>query len=359
MTTSDARVDFGYRSLRMHGRLLSGRIGVRLVVTTAAFSSLAVAMAFWAMFFGDYPLTAGDVAASLLGTSDAFTARVVLEWRLPVVVAAVVFGAMLGIGGAIFQSLTRNPLGSPDVIGFDAGAYTAVVIVMLVLGVQRYWTIAAASIVGGLLTALAVYLLAHRRGVQGFRLIVVGIAVASLLVSINTYLITRADIDDAMQVGVWGAGTLSRVSWTTLTPSLAIAVGIAALCVVLSSGLRTLELGDDAAATQGTRVGVSRIALLTTGVATTALVTAAAGPIGFIALAAPQLARRVARTQGVSLLASAAMGAALLSAAHLLAQQISSLFRPLPVGLVTICLGGVYLILLLVRESRAQSGAPR
>ena len=353
------RADFGYRWVGVRTRAFSGRLGVRLALVSLGLAGLAVLMALTAVFFGDYPLTVADVASALLGRGDGFAAKVVLEWRLPIVIAAVGFGAMLGIGGAIFQSLTRNPLGSPDVIGFDAGSYTAVVVMMLVFGAQQYWTIAASSILGGLATALAVYLLAYRGGVQGFRLIIVGIGVAAMLGSINTYLITRAEVREAMQVGFWGAGSLGRVSWASLVPSLAIAAAIVLACLWWSPALATLELGDDAASTQGIRVGRARLALLVTGVATTALVTAAAGPIGFIALVAPQLARRVTRTPGVSLVASAAMGSALLSGAHLLAQYLSSIYRPIPVGLLTVCVGGVYLIWLLVREARAQAGVSR
>lgn len=349
-------VDFGYRLLAVRNRRLSGRIGARLVVVSGLLCALATLLAFAAVFLGDYPLTVADVAAALLGRTGGFGAKVVLEWRLPVVIAAVVFGGMLGIGGAIFQSLTRNPLGSPDVIGFDAGSHAAVTVVMLGFGAQQYWTIALASIGGGLATAAVVYLLAHRGGIQGFRLIIVGIGIAAMLNSVNTYLITRADVRDAMQVGFWQAGSLSRVSWASLVPSLMIAGLIVLACLRLSPALSALELGDDAAITQGIPVGPARLALLVTGVATTALVTAAAGPISFVALVAPQLARRLARTPGVSLLASAAMGAVLLGGAHLLAQFLSFIYRPVPVGLLTVVLGGVYLIWLLIHEARVQTG---
>jgi len=281
---------------------------------------------------------------------------IVVEWRTPVAVAAVLFGALLGIGGAIFQSLTRNPLGSPDVIGFDAGAYTAVVVTILLLGTGGYWMLATASLGGGLLTALVVYLLAHRRGIQGFRLIIVGIGVSAMLGSANAYLITRADLDAAMTVGFWGAGSITQVSWAGLLPAAALGCAILLAAALLGRSLRHLELGDDAATVQGIAVGPARAGLLVTGVATSALVTAAAGPIGFIALVAPQLARRLTGSPGVSMLAAAAMGALLLSSAHLLSLTIAQLYRPVPVGLITVCLGGLYLMWLLVRETRAQNG---
>lgn len=362
MTTTapqETRIDFGYATKALRSSWFSARIPVRLVTVSAALFIFAVAVATVAITLGDYPLTLADVIAALGGSGEKFHRTIVWEWRLPVAIAAVVFGGLLGIGGAIFQSLTRNPLGSPDVIGFDAGSYTAVVVTMLVFGSRNYWSVATAAILGGLATAFVVYLLAYRRGIQGFRLIIVGIGITAMLGSLNAYLITRADITDAMAVGFWGAGSITRVSWSSMGPSIAISIVIVIAAVVLAPALRKLELGDDAAVTQGARPGPARLGLMITGVATVALVTAAAGPIGFVALVAPQLARRLTGSPGVSLLGAASMGAALLALAHLLALVLAQVYRPIPVGLITVCLGGLYLIWLLIRETRKQYGTPR
>lgn len=358
-TAHGSRIDFGAVTAVVRGPGYSMRVPVRVLLVTLALLAVAVAAGVVALTFGDYPLTVPQVVEALTGGGRRFHRTIVVEWRLPVALAAVVFGALLGIGGAIFQSLTRNPLGSPDVIGFDAGAYTAVVLTILVLGSGGTWSLAAASLVGGLATALLVYLLAYRRGIQGFRLIVVGIAVAAMLGSVNAYLITRADVEDAMSVGFWGAGSIARVTWGSLVPALVLAAVIVVAALVLVPALRELELGDDAAIAHGVRTNTVRLALVVVGVATTALVTAAAGPIGFIALAAPQLARRLTRSGGVSVASAAAMGAALLAGAHLLSLVVAALYRPVPVGLITVCVGGLYLMWLLVREARRHSGAPR
>ncbi|WP_022873251.1 FecCD family ABC transporter permease [Nesterenkonia alba] len=349
-------VDFGYSVLRPRTPWWSARIPVRLVCLALLLGAAAVLMGLLAITLGDYPLTLGEVFTTLTGAGEDFHRMIVLDWRAPVAAAAVVFGALLGIGGAIFQSLTRNPLGSPDIIGFDAGAYFAVVITILVLGSGGYWSVATAALAGGLLTACAVYLLAYRRGIQGFRLIVVGIGVSAMLGSANAYLITRAEIDDAMTVGFWGAGTITRVTWTGMVPAAALGCAIILAATALARSLRQLELGDDAATTQGIAVNSARLGLIVTGVATTALVTAAAGPIGFIALVAPQLARRITRSAGVSMFSAAMMGALLLTAAHLLSLAVAQVYRPVPVGLITVCLGGIYLIWLLMREARRHNG---
>nr|WP_269329957.1 iron chelate uptake ABC transporter family permease subunit [Kineosporia babensis] len=334
----------------------SARLNVRLLVVSGVLFTLATGLALVSLPLGDFPLTLQEVLAALTGGGKRFHRTIVLEWRLPISLAALVFGALLGIGGAIFQSLTRNPLGSPDVIGFDAGAYTAVVITILVLG-PGAWSVSTAALVGGIATAFVVYLLAYRGGVQGFRLIIVGIAVSWMLGSVNAYLITRAKIEDAMTVGFWNAGTITRVAWPTMVPALAVAAVIVLAAVLLAPALRRLELGDDSAVTLGTRPGPARLGLIVAGVATVAVVTAAAGPIAFVALAAPQLARRLTRSPGVSLLASAGMGAVLLTGSHLLSLLIAQAYRPVPVGLITVCLGGCYLIGLLIRETRGRYGA--
>ncbi|WP_145981347.1 FecCD family ABC transporter permease [Pseudonocardia sp. HH130629-09] len=351
-----AGVDFGYAQRTVRTPLFSGRIGLRLVGVSAAALAVALGVSVLALGLGDYRLGVDEVARALVGAGQRFQRTIVVEWRLPVIAAALVFGALLGIGGAIFQSLTRNPLGSPDVIGFDAGSYTGVVLTILVFGAGGYWDIAAAALTGGLLTAVAVYLLAYRGGVAGFRLIIVGIAVAAMLGSVNAYLITRADIDEALSVGFWAAGSVADVTWSSMLPSLAVAAVLVIATVVGSPSLRRLELGDDAAVTQGTRVGTARLSLLLVGVATTALVTAAAGPIAFVALVAPQIGRRLSRSAGVSTLSAACTGAALLACAHLLSLLIAEVYRAVPVGLITVCLGGIYLIWLLVHEARRQYG---
>nr|WP_231911059.1 iron chelate uptake ABC transporter family permease subunit [Corynebacterium suranareeae] len=348
------KLDPGYQSVTVQNSRFSFRFPVRLAVVSAILFTVALCSATWAITMGDYPLSLGQVINALAGTGEKFQLLVVREWRLPVAIAAVVFGALLGIGGAIFQSITRNPLGSPDVIGFDAGSYTAVVLIILVAGNSHYWGIAFAAIVGGILTAFAVYILAWRKGVQGFRLIIVGIGVSAMLSSINAYLITRANVEDAMVVGFWSAGSINRVTWQSLIPSLIIAVIIIVAAIALARSLRFMEMGDDVATTLGIRTNSTRLALIVVGVATSALVTAAAGPISFIALVAPQLARRLTRTAGVSLVAAAAMGAALLSCAHLLSLIISSFYRSIPVGLLTVSIGGCYMIWLLLRETRRQ-----
>lgn len=348
--TEDSRVDFGHPVRVLRRGPVAVRVGVRSVVVTAVLTSAAVVAGLVALGSGSYEIPLDQVAGALLGRAEGRVHMVVVEWRLPRVLLGLLFGAALGASGAIFQSLTRNPLGSPDIIGFATGAYTGALLVILVVG-GGYYAVAGGALAGGLLTATVVYLLAWNQGVSGFRLIIVGIAVSAMLAAANTWLIVRAELDAAMSAAMWGAGTLARSDWEHVGPVLACLAVLVPLTAVLAPRLGVLEMGDDAAAALGLRVERLRLALVVVGVALTALVTAAAGPISFIALAAPQLARRLTGRTGVGVGSAAAMGAALLVVSDRVAQRVVAP-NQLPVGVVTVCVGGGYLMWLLIREAR-------
>ncbi len=318
-----------------------------LVCTLTAIAVVVISLV--ALSLGDYPLTIGQVIGALFG-DQGFATTIVTQWRAPRVVAAIVFGAALGISGALFQTLTDNPLGSPDVIGFSTGSYTGVLIVTA-LGITGSAAISGAAIVAGIITALVIYLLSWRGGVQGFRLIVVGIGATAMLTAVNTFLLLRMRTEVAMSASIWGAGSLSLTRWSQLAIAAPATVALLACAAVLSRPLRQLELGNDTALAHGVRVEPTRLAIIVVGVALVGVVTAAVGPIAFIALSAPQVARSLSRSAGIPLLGSALMGAFLLVGADVIAQHISS--DPIPVGIVTIVLGGIYLLALLFREARS------
>ncbi|MEU5692296.1 iron chelate uptake ABC transporter family permease subunit [Actinosynnema sp. NPDC020468] len=307
------------------------------VVPVVLFASLAV---------GDLPLGPTEVWDALTGSATPFTTAVVVDWRLPRVLAALAFGAALGAAGAIFQSLTRNPLGSPDVIGFDTGAYTGVLLALLTVPAAGFATLATASLLGGLATAALVTVLTARSGLTGRRFIVTGIAVSALLTSVNTWLVYKTDPATAATGSIWAAGTLDNLRWKQATPALLTLAALAALTYPVATRLRILALGDDVATGLGLPVTRSRALLIACAVGLTAVTTAIAGPIAFIALAAPHLARPLL-PRGHPITAGALVGAVLLGVADWAAAH---LFAPtqLPVGALTVTLGGGYLALTLV-----------
>lgn len=343
------RVDFGRRTLVVRRGRLGMRIDLRGLIVCTALALAVVAVALLALTTGSYQLSIAQVASALTGGETGLVHEIVVEWRLPRVAATVVFGAALGVSGAMFQSLTRNPLASPDVIGFSSGSYTGALIVIILIG-GNYVEVAAGALLGGIAAALLVYALAWRRGVHGFRLIVVGIGVSAMLASLNTWMLLKAKLEVAMSAAAWGAGSLNGVSWDQVAIGGVFIAALLVLAGLLSRPMRQLEVGDDTAAAQGVRISVARLGLIVVGVALTATVTAASGPIVFIALSAPQIARRLARTAGITLAPAAFVGALLLGAADLIAQRIAP--TPLPVGLVTVVIGGGYLGWLLFVEAR-------
>ncbi|WP_354053635.1 iron chelate uptake ABC transporter family permease subunit [Dietzia sp. 2505] len=311
---------------------------------------VVLALVVVALSVGERTIPLGRVLGAFAPGADRVDAMVVVEWRAPRALAAAVFGACLGVSGALFQSLTRNALGSPDIIGLNTGAFTGV-LVAISLGCTGYAAFATGALTGGVLTAALVYLLAYSAGLQGFRLIIVGIAISAFLGSVNTWIIVKSDLDVALRAAVWGAGSLNGVRWPQLIGAGASALVLASMVPWLTRVVRQLELGDESAQVRGVRPEPGKAAVVLVGVALTSLVTAVTGPISFIALSAPQIARRLrTRSGGVDPVGSALTGAVLLSAADLLAQHALPM-TSVPVGAVTVCLGGAYLIYLLLREN--------
>ncbi|MBB0228683.1 iron chelate uptake ABC transporter family permease subunit [Streptomyces calidiresistens] len=333
----------GPRELRL-GRL---RADLRTVVLTVVLVAIALGLALVGLCFGASWSTPGEVFAVLFGPEHSV---VIVEWRLARVTAALVFGAALGVAGAIFQNLTRNPMGSPDVIGLDTGSYTGALFAITVLAGtsgQR----ALASVVGGLAVAAAIYLLSSKGGFSGLRLVVIGIGVNAMMTAVNSWIVLRAELEVAIAAVGWSAGSLNGVGWHHLWLPFTVLAVLLALLVARAHAMHQTSFGDAIAVTTGVSLKRLRLLMVLIGVGCTATVTAVAGPIAFIALAAPQIGRRLAGAPGVPLLPAALTGAVLLLGADLIAQALLAPVA-LPVGVVSTAIGGCYLIRLLTREVR-------
>ncbi|WNE95766.1 iron chelate uptake ABC transporter family permease subunit [Streptomyces luomodiensis] len=336
--------------LRTRGGL-SLRLDVRGMVVGALLIALALVMSVVLIGTGDYPIAPVDVVRTLFGDGTMAQDFIVNDLRLPRVLVGLLVGASLGLAGAIVQSISRNPLGSPDVLGLGQGsAAGALTVIVLVQGSPA--EVAAGALGGGLLTGLGVYALAWRRGVQGYRLVLVGIGASAMLTAVNGYLLTKADVVDATRAVVWIAGSLNARDWNQVWPLLSVCVVLLPVVFSHARGLRMLEMGDDSAYALGVRVQRTRMVLMGSAVLLTAAATAAAGPVAFVALVAPQLARRLTRSAGPNLLPSAWMGAGLLITADWASQRAFGADQ-LPVGALTGMLGGAYLLWLLVTERKA------
>ncbi|KAB2972000.1 iron chelate uptake ABC transporter family permease subunit [Streptomyces sp. SS1-1] len=338
------------RAVRTPGGL-SLRLDVRALTVVVVLLAAALGAGVLLIGTGEFPISTRDVIRTLLGDGNPGQELVVNDMRLPRVLVALLVGASLGLGGALFQALSRNPLGSPDILGLSQGATAgALVVIVLVSGDARQVTLGA--LVGGLVTGLAIYLLAWKRGVHGYRLVLVGIGMSAIMTAVNGYLLTKADMVDAARAVVWMTGSLSGRDWEQVWPLLALCAVLVPLVLGNGRALRMMEMGDDVSYALGVRVERVRLLMMLAAVLLTAAATAAAGPVSFVALTAPQLARRLTRSPGPNLLPSLCMGAALLVTADWTSQRVFGADQ-LPVGVVTGVLGGVYLLWLLVTERRA------
>ncbi|MFL5995411.1 MAG: FecCD family ABC transporter permease [Streptomyces sp.] len=338
------------RAIRTPGGL-SLRLDVRATVVVALILLAALTASVVLIGTGDFPIPAGDVLKTLLGNGNAGQEFIINELRLPRVLVGLLVGAALGLGGALFQAVSRNPLGSPDVLGLSQGA-TAGALTMIVLFSGSATQVTLGALVGGLVTGFAIYVLAWKQGVHGYRLVLVGIGVSAIVTAVNGYLLTRSTLTEAAQAVVWMTGSLSGRDWTQVWPLLWLCALLVPLVLANARGLRMMEMGDDVSNALGVRVERVRLLLLVAAVLLTAAATAAAGPVSFVALTAPQLARRLTRSPGPNLVPSLCMGATLLVTADWVSQKVFGADQ-LPVGVVTGVLGGVYLLWLLVTERRA------
>jgi iron complex transport system permease protein len=322
---------------------------VIVVLAIIVFATFCVSLS-----LGDFKIPVIDVVKTLFGGGDRATEFIVNRLRLPRALTGLLVGTALGLSGAIFQSIARNPLASPDIIGVTYGASAFAVFAIITLGLTGV-AVSAFAIVGAVLTAFIMYVLAWRHGVSSYRLILIGIGIGAIATSITSYLLTKARVEIAQQALIWLTGSLNGRDWSNVR-SLAITfVVLLPFLVFLVHQLRILQLGDETAYGLGLRVEVSRLGLIVIAVLLAAVATAAAGPIGFVAFVAPPIARRLTRSPGPAMITSGLLGALVVGVSDLVAQHAFG-DTQLPVGVVTGVVGAPYLMFLLARANRVGSG---
>jgi iron complex transport system permease protein len=307
---------------------------------------------------GEFPISIPEVLAVLAGGGDSGQQFIVLELRLPRSLTGALVGAALGVAGAITQSIARNPLASPDMIGLTTGASAAAVFVIVlgggfgVLGGALATAgLPVAALVGGLVTAAVIYGLAWRKGVQGFRLVLVGIGLQAMLLAVVHWLLVVAEVFEAARAYVWLNGSLNARGWEHVVPvGIALAMLVPA-ALLLAHVLGGLQYGDDTARGLGIPVDRARTALLVVAVGLASVATASAGPIAFVALVSPQIAQRLVGGARPPIGMSLVVGATLTVVADLIARTAFG-GTELPVGIVTAVLGAPYLLYLLARYGR-------
>jgi iron complex transport system permease protein len=324
-------------------------VGVSLLLAAAAFLAFCVSIG-----VGDFPIGLPQVIRTLLGRGEQVDEFVIMDLRMPRALAGFVVGIALGVSGAITQSIARNPLASPDVLGITTGASAVAVFLVTVSGgaaaaVTETVGLSAAALAGGLGTGLLVYFLAWRRGIDGFRLILIGISVSAVMEAITTWLLVTADIRDVAQAQAWLVGSLDDRSWGEVQVALWGTLALLVVVAAVAFQFKPMHFGDEVAAGLGVRYAAVRAVLLLGAVLLAGMAVSAAGPVPFVALVAPQVAMRLARCPTPPMFASGLVGALLLIGSDLVARAVLPV--SLPVGVVTAAIGGPFLVYLLVRAN--------
>ncbi|NWF27839.1 iron chelate uptake ABC transporter family permease subunit [Streptomyces sp. PKU-EA00015] len=323
--------------------LLHRRAALTAVGLTAALAAACVAY----LSVGESFVAPAEVLKVLLGQPSP-DELVVGTLRLPRLVVGLLVGAAFGVAGALIQTVARNPLASPDIIGISQGA-SALTVTALTFGVTSYTALPYLSVTGGIVAAALVYVFAWRGGLHATRFVLIGIGFAIALRSVTTLVMTKGDYLVAQQAQIWMTGSLNGRGWEETAPLGWTLLVLLPAVLWAARAQRTVAMDDDTATALGVRLGRVRLGLVLLGVVLASVATGAAGPVDFVALLAPQIARRMTRTAQIPLFCSALMGAVIVVLADLLARR---LFSPteLPVGVLTAAVGAPYLIWLIVRS---------
>ncbi len=334
------------RTIRSGG--IAVRVNIRVLELTLIAAAVLIALIVWAVTLGSFSIPAQDVVLAILGRGTEDTEMVVRDLRLPRILAAALIGGALAISGTIFQGIARNPLVSPDIIGINTGA-TLMAMGGIIFGIGSE-LVPVAAFVGAVVTAAVIYVLSWKQGISTNRLILVGIGVGAVVSAGSTYLTVKFPVEIVRPAVVWSMGSLYAMSWDDILLIGVVLLVLAPLSVLLMESLRTLQLGDTMTRSLGVPLERTRLLLIVVGCALAAVSVALAGPIGFVALIVPHMARMIAGPPtGSVLVFTAFLGGIMLLASDIVAQHLLPV--TLPVGVITGAVGAPYFLYLLYRSN--------
>jgi iron complex transport system permease protein len=339
-----ALVRAGRGSFLLHRRAAVVALGLAVLLAVVCVTYLSVGESF---------VPPSEVLKVVLGQPSP-DELVVGTLRLPRMVTGLFVGLAFGVAGALIQTVARNPLASPDIIGISQGA-SALTVGAMTFGVTSYTALPYLSVVGGIAAAALVYVFAWRGGLHATRFVLIGIGFAIALRSVTTLFLTKGDYLVAQQAQVWMTGSLNGRGWQEATPLGWVLLALLPGVLWAAYAQRSVSTDDDTATALGVRLGGTRLGLVLLGVVLASVATGAAGPVDFVALLAPQIARRLTRTAQIPLLCSALAGAVIVVLADLLARKLLAPTE-LPVGVLTAAVGAPYLIWLIIRSRTGTAG---
>ncbi|MEM8664586.1 MAG: iron chelate uptake ABC transporter family permease subunit [Pseudomonadota bacterium] len=319
-------------------------VSARSVTVGAILAGLVLGAAMLSLATGPYP---APVLGTLLGQGDALEEMIIVDHRLPRILSAAGAGLAFGVAGAMIQSLLRNPLASPDVIGFGTGAAFCGLAALILTG----GAILPGALSGGLVTAALVLALAWRGGLDPFRVVLIGIGANIALTAAIDLMISRLDILAAQDAARWLTGSLASRDWVDVA---LVAGGLALLLPVslwLAFPLSRLSFDDDITRGLGLAISPLRLAVMVTGVALVAVAVCVAGPLPFVAFVAGPIARRLVGAGQPALIEAGLVGALIVVSADFVTRVMPGVH--LPAGVFTGLIGAPALLWLLTVQLRA------
>ncbi|AUY11586.1 MULTISPECIES: amonabactin ABC transporter permease subunit 1 [Aeromonas] len=328
----------GSRTLLLHRR--AWLITLWLLVTLTLLSLLALTL-------GSGKITMMGVIQTLLGEGSRLDQVTVFKIRLPRLLAVLVAGAAMGLSGCLVQTLVRNRLATPDMIGVNEGASLAIIIfsLYLTLGTWPWW----AAPFGALFAAVVLYALCNKPGEQGYLFVVIGIGVSELMNALGQFVMSTQSLVHLTSLYLWNMGNFVGQGYGTLLPVSLLLLLICPWTVCLSRSLGVLRLGPVTARTLGVNVNRVQLGVLAQAIIVAALGTAIGGPVVFIAMAAPILASWLSRDRIVPLWIAALCGALMLLASDTLVRVLASPHE-VATGIMTRILGGLLLLFILLKD---------
>lgn len=334
-------------SLRWAG--FSTRIPRRLLIVNVLLAIVVVMLALPGLFVGSYPLSFSDVLAAMLGTADPIVDMIVMENRLPHGLTAIGVGLAFGIAGEMIQTLLRNPLASPDIIGFSAGAGCGAVLSVVITGTSAF--VFPGSLAGGLLAATLVILLSWQRGISPSQVILIGIGVTLTISVVTELFMTHLNSSYAAQLVKWLVGSFGdrsmfevKILWLGILICLPIALWH-------QFALARLTLDDNLARSLGIPLTSRRLITIALAVVLVAMAVSSAGPLPFVAFVAGPIAHGLTRAPRPTLISAGLVGAIIALIADAASQSMPNNYN-LPAGVFTALVGAPVLIWVLINQSR-------
>lgn len=321
----------------------------RWVLVTSLLAVLAMMLCCAMLLLGSTIYSVQDVIRALAGEQLKGVSFAVNTIRLPRMLAGLLAGFAFGVAGYVFQTMLRNPLANPNVIGITSGSSAAAVFCITVLHTSGT-VISVASVIAGLATAFLIYLLSRGRSFSIGRLILVGIGIQAMLDAVISYLLLMGAEQDIPAALRWLAGSLNGSQMQELPPLAITVILCTPIVVLLGNHLNILELGEQSASSLGMDTDRTRIALIVSSVFMIAIATATTGPIAFVSFLSGPIAKRLVGVGFSNVIPAGLVGVNLVLAADLIG-QFAFAYR-FPVGIITGLLGAPYLIFLLIRMNR-------